>query len=279
MSDYFYIPITHKEAKKWFLNFMKTKMNNFAQYQDSIIPNEPFLYHSVISVICNIGLLNPDYIVNEVIKMYKSKKISIQNYEAFIRQIIGWREYQHFIYEFLKDELMNKNYFNNNNKLTEHWYNGTLGIPPVDDAIQIAFKYGYLHHIIRLMVMCNFMNLCGISPAEVYKWFMIFSTDSYDWVMVGNVYSMGLWCDGGVTMRKPYISTGNYVQNMANNRYVKNEWENIWHSLYYNFLSKNRKKLEKTIYARNLGHLDNLSNNSLKEIKKTSKIFISKYTF
>jgi deoxyribodipyrimidine photolyase-like uncharacterized protein len=33
-----------------------------------------------------------------------------------------------------------------------------------------------------LMVMCNFMNLCGIHPDQVYKWFMEFSTDSYEWL-------------------------------------------------------------------------------------------------
>jgi deoxyribodipyrimidine photolyase-related protein len=276
--DYFYIPITHKEAKKWFSNFLKTKMKKFAEYQDAIIPEEPFLYHSVVSAVINIGLLNPDYIIDEVIKAYKSKKISIQDYEAFVRQVIGWREYQRFIYEFLKEDIISKNHFNNNNKLTKHWYDGTLGIAPVDDAIKIAFEYGYLHHIIRLMVMCNFMNLCGINSDQAYKWFMEFSTDSYEWVMIGNVYSMGMWSDGGVTMRKPYFSSENYVQNMAGNRYEKGDWENIWHSLYYNFLSKNRKKLEKTIYVRNLKHLDNLSDEKIKEIKKVSNDFISKYT-
>ena len=63
----------------------------------------------------------------------------------------------------------------NKNKLNKNWYYGTTGIEPVDFAINTAFKYGYLHHIMRLMVMGNFMNLCGIHPDEVYKWMMEFS--------------------------------------------------------------------------------------------------------
>jgi deoxyribodipyrimidine photolyase-related protein len=277
-TEYFYLPITHSDAKKWLNNFIKIKMNKFAEYQDAIVPEQPFLYHSVISAVMNIGLLNPDYVIDTVIKAYKEKKILMKDYEAFVRQIIGWREYQRFIYLFLEDDIVTKNYFNNKGKLTKQWYDGTLGIPPVDDAIKMAFKYGYLHHILRLMVMCNFMNLSNIHPKEVYKWMMEFSTDSYEWVMIGNVYSMGMWSDGGITMRKPYFSSENYVQNMAGNRYEKGEWENIWKALYYNFLLNNRKKLEKTIYVRNLSHMDKMKKSDLNDMKKISKEFIDKYT-
>lgn len=274
--DDFYFPVNHNEAKKWFDDFLQHKMNFFAKYQDAIIPKQPFLYHSVISSMLNIGLLQPEYIIKKIIKTYNEKKISINDYEAFIRQIIGWREYQRLIYEFMYEKIINKNYFNNNNKLSKHWYNGTLNIPPVDDAIKIAFHYGYLHHIIRLMVMCNFMNLCNIQPKYVYKWFMEFSTDSYEWVMVGNVYGMGLWSDGGLTMRKPYFSSDNYINEMSNNRYKSGEWNIIWKALYYNFIMKNKKKLEKTIYIRNIKYTEKFDSEKIKFIKNTSKNFLKK---
>lgn len=277
-TDNFYIPITHKDAKKHFNNFLKSKAKHFAEYQDAIIPEEPFLYHSVISACINIGLLQPSYIIEKITEYYEDKKISIKDYEAFVRQVIGWREYQRLIYIHLEDKLKSKNYFGNKRKLTKQWYDGTTGIVPVDDAIKIAFEYGYLHHIVRLMVMCNFMNLCGIRPDEAYKWFMEFSTDSYEWVMVGNVYGMGMWSDGGLTMRKPYFSSHNYIQNMSGNRYEGGDWENIWHSLYYNFLIKHKKKLEKTIYIRNIAHMKKFSDSKIREIKKVSSDIIKKIT-
>ncbi len=40
---------------------------------------------------------------------------------------------------------------------------------------------------------------------------MEFSLDSYDWVMINNVYSMGLYSDGGLSTTKPYISSSNYI--------------------------------------------------------------------
>ena len=68
----------------------------------------------------------------------------------------------------------------------------------MDDAIKTGFDLGYLHHINRLMVVVNYMNLC-ISPKGL-KWFMEFSVDSYEWVMYQNVLDMVFFVTGK-TMR------------------------------------------------------------------------------
>ena len=97
------------------------------------------------------------------------------------------------------------------------------------------------------MVVGNFMNLVGIHPDEVYKWFMEFSLDSYDWVMIGNVYSMTLWADGGMTMRKPYISGDGYIMKMGNYK-KKGEWNIIWNTVFHHFIDRNSKQLSSTYY-------------------------------
>jgi deoxyribodipyrimidine photolyase-related protein len=268
-TDNFIYPITFEDSKKWFHNFIQKRYPNFGEYQDAIVMNETFLFHSVISPMFNIGLLNPDYIVAELTK-HRGK---MNNYEGFLRQVIGWREYQRYCYLYHYEEMKNSNIFQNKNKLNKKWYDGTLGILPIDDTIKTAFKYGYLHHILRLMVMTNFMNLCEIHPDDVYKWFMEFSVDSYDWVMVQNVYSMGMWSDGGLTMRKPYISTDNYILNMSNYS-KKNEWGEIWKSLYYNFLEKHEQILLKTPYGRNLANWNKKSKKEKNEILIIGKNFL-----
>ena len=90
------------------------------------------------------------------------------------------------------------------------------------------------------------MNLSGISPKEGYKWFMEFSCDSYDWVMKQNVLDMVFFVSGGKTMRRPYMSTSNYVLKMSN--YKKGEWCNDWDEKYREFLKKNKKLLHKYRY-------------------------------
>ena len=39
--------------------------------------------------------------------------------------------------------------------------------------------------------------------------------DSYDWVMVPNVYGMSQFADGGLMSTKPYISSSNYIIKMS----------------------------------------------------------------
>ena len=133
-------------------------------------------------------------------------------------------------------------------KLNEKWYSASLGVKPVDDAVKMAINDGYIHHILRLMVVGNFMNLVGIHPDDVYKWFMEFSLDSYDWVMVGNVYSMAMWSDGGLTMRKPYISGSGYIMKMSNyprdkttNNTNTNTWQQQWDDIFHDFINSSMK--------------------------------------
>ena len=51
---------------------------------------------------------------------------------------------------------------------------------------------------------------------------------------------------GGVTMRRPYISTSNYILKMSN--YKKGEWSKKWTNMYYQFLKKHKDKLWKFRY-------------------------------
>ena len=82
--------------------------------------------------------------------------------------------------------------------MKETWYTATTGLVPLDYSINNALEYGWTHHIERLMILCNIMNLSEINPKEVYKWFMEMFIDSSDWVMSPNVYGMGLFSDGGI---------------------------------------------------------------------------------
>ena len=211
-------PISHQTTQDWFQNFLVKKLHKFGQYQDSIDGQaRNYLFHSCISPMMNLGLITPREVIEATHKYYLAHKseVGVANYEGFIRQVIGWREYQRYIYLYAGDRMRKSNHFNNHAKLTAVWYSGELGIRPVDDAIKMAFRDGYLHHILRLMVMGNFMNLAGLHPDEVYRWFMEFALDSYDWVMVGNVYSMAMWADGGLSMRKPYISSDTYIMSLG----------------------------------------------------------------
>lgn len=62
--------------------------------------------------------------------------------------------------------------------------------------------------------------------------------DSYDWVMVPNVYGMGQFADGGKFATKPYISGSSYILRMSD--FKRGEWCEIWDGLYWRFIDKNK---------------------------------------
>ena len=102
--------------------------------------------------------------------------------------------------------------------MKKSWYSGSTGLDPLDHAIKNASNFGWSHHIERLMILANVMNLCEIEPKQVYKWFMEMFVDSSDWVMSPNVYGMGLFSDGGIFATKPYICGSSYFLKMMHLR-------------------------------------------------------------
>ena len=239
VADNLWMPTNREEALNWLDKFFEEKFFDFGNYEDAIISENNFLFHSAISPILNMGLLTPDEVIKKAIDIANLNSIPINSLEGFVRQIIGWREFIRGIYHYKGKEEKISNFWKHNRKLTEDWYKGTTGITPLDDAIRDCLKYGYTHHIPRLMIICNIMNLSKIDPNEIYKWFMEMFVDSSDWVMVPNVYGMGLFSDGGIFATKPYICGSAYFMKMMD--FKKGEWCNTMDGLYWRFIDRNRK--------------------------------------
>ncbi len=237
IADNLWMPTNREDSLNWLDIFFKEKFFDFGNYEDAIISENNFLFHSAISPILNMGLLTPNEVIQKALDFAKLNSIPINSLEGFIRQIIGWREFIRGIYHYKGKEEQNSNFWKHERKLTTDWYEGTTGITPLDDAIKDCIKYGYTHHIPRLMIICNIMNLSKIDPNEIYKWFMEMFVDSSDWVMVPNVYGMGTFADGGIFATKPYSCGSNYILKMSN--YKKDEWGDIVDGLYWMFMSDN----------------------------------------
>lgn len=241
--DHFIYPVTRDGALKWLDDFLKNRLLLFGDYQDAISSKESFLFHSLVSPLLNSGLLKPLEVVRKAVEEYRGRpEISLNSVEGFVRQIIGWREYVRLIYEQEGIVQKNSNFWNNERPMPEAFYEGITGIPPVDESIRRIKKYGYIHHIERLMVIGNFALLCEIDPGEVYRWFMELSIDSYDWVMTPNVYGMSQYADGGLIMTKPYISSSNYIRKMSD--YSSGDWCDVWDGLFWRFIHKHKDKFE-----------------------------------
>ena len=91
------------------------------------------------------------------------------------------------------------------------------------------------------MVLGGFMFLCEIHPDHIYRWFMEMFVDSYDWVMVPNVYAMSQHADGGLITTKPYFSGSSYVRKMSN--HSPGDWTAVWDGLYWRWIWNHHEEL------------------------------------
>ncbi len=234
-----YYPVTHAEAQAALELFLRERMHLFGDYEDAIKAQEKTLFHSILSPLINVGLLNPADVVARVATCHGP----LNSVEGFIRQIIGWREFVQLLYRKISVQQRTTNYWGFTNEMPSAFYDGTTGLEPIDQTIRKLLKTGYNHHIERLMVLGNFMLLCEIKPDAVYRWFMEMYIDAYDWVMVPNVYGMSQFSDGGLMTTKPYICGSNYILKMSD--YPKGEWQEIWDGLFWRFLDKQRETFRK----------------------------------
>lgn len=237
--DTFIYPVTHQQARSWLRSFLQKKLHLFGTYQDAMHTNHPFGFHSLLSPLLNSGLLLPDYVIHETILYARKDNIQINNIEGFIRQILGWREFVRSVYLAAGKQQRHSNVLQHTNTLPKSFWDGTTGIDPIDNVITHVLKYAYAHHIERLMILGNFMQLTETDPDQVYTWFMELFIDAYDWVMVPNVYGMSQYADGGLMTTKPYCSSSAYIRKMSN--YPTGPWTKIWDALYWHFIDKHKK--------------------------------------
>jgi len=58
-TENFFYGVTHKQAEAALDHFIEVALAQFGDFQDAMLEGEAFLYHSVLSVYINIGLLDP----------------------------------------------------------------------------------------------------------------------------------------------------------------------------------------------------------------------------
>ena len=275
-ADEFRWPTTREQALLWLDQFVEHRLEQFGPYEDAITTRSPTVFHSVLSPVMNLGLLTPSEILERV--MTRADHIPLQSLEGFVRQVIGWREFVRGIYRSFSDDQDRSNFWSHERRFTNAWYDGTTGIPPLDDTIKSVQKLGWAHHIPRLMVLGNLMTLCEIRPTDAHRWFMEMFIDSSEWVMGPNVYGMGLFSDGGIFATKPYICGSNYLLKMSD--YPKGPWCDIVDGLYWRFIDKHREFFaENPRLALMPRALDRLDSDRRSRIFQAAEGFLEKATF
>jgi len=212
----FYFAVTRDQALYALDKFIDERLVHFGDYQDAMVQNEPWMYHSHISFYLNCGLLEPLEIVKKAQKAYRDNGAPLNAVEGFIRQIIGWREYVRGIYWLKMPGYADENYLEAKRELPDFFWTGKTKMNCMRQCILETKENAYAHHIQRLMVLGNFCLLAGIDPEFVNEWYLIVYADAYEWVEMPNVSGMILFADGGLLASKPYAAGGAYINRMSN---------------------------------------------------------------
>ncbi|MDI9633475.1 MAG: cryptochrome/photolyase family protein [Methanolinea sp.] len=236
-------PVTHDDAERWFRDFLSRRLALFGPYQDAISREETFLFHSAASPLLNCGLLSPRHVVEWTLSHAREEDVPLASLEGFVRQVVGWREFVRGVYEVAGERQRAANVLGHSRDIPPSFWTGRTGIDPVDTVVRRVLAHGYCHHIERLMVLGNFMLLCGFSPRSVYEWFSALFIDAYDWVMVPNVFGMSQFADGGLMSTKPYVSGSRYLLRMSD--FSRGDWCEVWDALFWRFAWVHRDLLSK----------------------------------
>lgn len=249
--DPFGYAVTREDALEQLDWFIAEALAHFGDYQDALKTGESFLFHSVLSLYLNVGLLEPLEVCRAAETAWKAGKAPLNAVEGFIRQIIGWREYVRGIYWHFMPDYLERNALNAKRPLPDFYWTGKTDMACLADVIITTRKHAYAHHIQRLMVTGNFALLAGIDPAEVNEWYLLVYADAFEWVEAPNTHGMALYADGGIMATKPYAASGAYINRMSDHcktcRYSvtakSGEKACPFNYLYWNFMIENEGRL------------------------------------
>lgn len=272
-----WLPTDRAGALNWLDAFLEERLIGFGTYEDAISTRSSMLFHSALSPLLNVGLITPDEVVSRTLEAADERQVPLNDLEGFIRQIIGWREFMRGAYRRYGATMRNRNLWGADRLPAETWKQAATGILPLDAALKTNHDYAWNHHIERLMVIANLMNLSGIHPKAVYDFFMANYIDAYDWVMVPNVFGMGLTSDGGIFTSKPYICGSNYIRRMSN--YPGGEWTDVMDGLYWRFVSRHRELLARNPRLAMITRtLERMSPARLRSLHERAEAFIEVHT-
>jgi deoxyribodipyrimidine photolyase-related protein len=209
-------PVTRDQALVQLEYFIANRLPAFGPFQDAMWQDEAFLYHSGLASSLNLKLLSPREVIDRAVSAYETGDAPIGSVEGFVRQLLGWREYVRGLYWTEMPDYLDCNALDADASLPAFYWNGKTDMACLKEVIGQTLKYGYAHHIQRLMVTGLFAMLLGVRPREIHAWYLAVYVDAVEWVELPNTFGMTQYADGGLLASKPYAASGRYIQRMSN---------------------------------------------------------------
>jgi deoxyribodipyrimidine photolyase-related protein len=140
--QHFNYAVTRDRALHLAQDFIANRLANFGAYEDAIKTGEPFLFHSVLSIYLNNGLLLPQELCEMALAAYQQNLVSLNSVEGFVRQILGWREYIRIYYEAQMPDVRHANYFQFHFDLPRLYWDAQTDLHCLRDAVSNVITHG-----------------------------------------------------------------------------------------------------------------------------------------
>ena len=283
--DDFWFAIDRPGALEALDRFIDQSLPLFGDYQDAMLDDDRFLYHSVLSIYLNAGLLQPMELCQAAERAYHDGHAPLNAVEGFIRQIIGWREYVRGIYFREGPDYTSRNALDHGRDLPAAYWGGQTGMRCLQKAVEQTRAEAYAHHIQRLMITGNFALLIGADPAQVHGWYLEVYADAYEWVEAPNTIGMSQFADGGIIASKPYVSSGAYISRMSDHckscgyKVTKKTGKGAcpFNLLYWHFLDRHRDRFSSNNRMRNMyATWDRMSEDKRKTVLHEARVLLDR---
>jgi deoxyribodipyrimidine photolyase-related protein len=250
-TDGFDYPVTAAQARAALGDFVQHRLAHFGRYQDAMAAGHCYLYHSRLSCVLNLHLLDPREAIQAAVTAYEAGEAPIAAVEGFVRQILGWREFVRGVYWLHMPGYAQMNALDAQREVPAALWGDDTDMVCIAESVKGLVEHAYAHHIQRLMVLGLWCQLIGVHPYRVHAWHMAMYADAVDWVSLPNVLGMSQHGDGGIVGSKPYVASGNYISRMSDYcgrcRYdpkrATGESACPVTTLYWDFLSRHRDRL------------------------------------
>ncbi len=214
--EHFNWPVTREQAVVALTSFIDERLDAFGPHQDAMWTGMAFGWHSLLSTSLNLKLIDPREVIAAAEAAWRERGLDLAGVEGFIRQILGWREFMRGVYFLEMPSLKTDNHFGHGNALPAWYWTGETRMNCLRQSVGQTLKYGYAHHIQRLMITGMFGVTAEIEPQQLCDWYLAVYLDAVEWVELPNTAGMALFANGGRFTSKPYIASGAYVKRMSN---------------------------------------------------------------
>lgn len=195
--------------------FLRDALPDFGRYQDAMLTDRPWMYHSVLSPYLNLGLLDARDLCTRAEAEWRAGRAPLNAVEGFIRQIIGWREYVRGVYWREMPDYAASNALGATRPLPRFYWTAETEMHCLSQVIGQTIETAYAHHIQRLMITGTYALLIGADPDAVHRWYLGVYADAFEWVEMPNTLGMSQHADGGLLATKPYAASANYIDKMS----------------------------------------------------------------